>query len=218
MATQNDGQIVKRYTGGPEAGELHRICRLGLGMGSSYNPNLVLSHRGLFHTGTTQYPSGGGGQYIPLSHEGVDVGRLLAQRQMKLRLRLPEEWYRAVSVSDTLRQMHVYFMETKGASAGSEQQQELEDRHCLDCVNQGWPSATAGAHAAAMANHMKMAVRVVGARSFRGGMRRQHGGRGRCAGCVGKGPNHTTWEQWGCSWSTGRHRWCGRTAPGADGC
>ena len=39
-------QITKRYYEKPRAGEMHKVCRLGADMGSSYNPDLVLSHRG----------------------------------------------------------------------------------------------------------------------------------------------------------------------------
>ena len=47
----------------PVAGELHRIGRLGVGMGPSWNPSLVLTFDGT-HNGPTTY--GGGGFKPPL--------------------------------------------------------------------------------------------------------------------------------------------------------
>ena len=129
--------LIKLYNwAAPVAGELHRIGRVGMNMGPSWNPSLVFTFDGT-NNGPTTF--GGGGTKPPLQWQW---GEPLPKR----RLTTVVEYYSIASLSTTVMAFHDTF-NTGNTPA--------ERTHFLrDCVNQGWPAASAFKLALSIATHL----------------------------------------------------------------
>ena len=111
----------------PKAGKLHRIARVGWGMGHSSCPNLIMSWDGT-NNGPTTY--GGGGTKPPLDwvwKPGADPSTMGRRRRTTVK-----EFYAIASLSMTMLSFHMLYQLGTDVVA-----------YLRDCVNQGWPAASA---------------------------------------------------------------------------
>ena len=127
----------------PKPGELHKIGRIAPGMGKFRNPQLAITFD-CTNNGPTTY--GGGGAKPPYSSKWGDL-------LLKRRLTTVVEFHRIYSLSVTVMAFHDSF------NTGTTPQERV---HFLrDCVNQGWPAASAFRLVLSIATHLQQAARVL---------------------------------------------------------
>ena len=126
----------------PVPGQMQRIGRLAPGMGLSWSPHLCFSYEGT-NNGQTRF--GGGGTKPPYDWEW---GMPLLWR----RLTVVVEFYRMMSLSTTVHSFHAEYCTDKSEDGLA--------AFLKDCVNQGWPAASAFCLALSVGQYLFAAVRL----------------------------------------------------------